>query len=121
MVKDKVGGASKCVFCRIGKRLTDTELLYWDNHIFVIRDARPKAPTHLLLIPFRHVKSLAYVNPGLEPRLGHVFMVAEEMARREGITLSGYRLILNQGPDAGQEVEHFHIHLLGGRPLDNGE
>ena len=85
MVKDKAGGASKCVFCRIGKRLTDTELLYWDNHIFVIRDARPKAPTHLLLIPFRHVKSLAYVNPGLEPRLGHVFMVAEEMAALDAI------------------------------------
>ncbi len=107
----------ECIFCKIGKRETDTELLYADEHLFVIRDIRPKASTHLLLIPFRHLTSLAQVNPNQEAAMGHFFLVAEEMARREGVTRSGYRLIVNQGPDSGQEVPHFHMHLLGGKRL----
>jgi histidine triad (HIT) family protein len=66
-----------------------------------------------------HLPSLAYIGPGQVPIMGHLFVVAEEMARREGVTLSGYRLVLNQGPDSGQEIEHLHLHLLGGQPLGN--
>ena len=106
-----------CIFCKIGRREVEAELLYSDEQLFVVRDIRPKAPTHLLLIPFRHLTSLAYVNPNLEAAMGHFFLVAEEMARREGITRSGYRLIMNQGPDSGQELPHFHMHLLGGKRL----
>ena len=109
----------ECMFCKIGKRETDTELLYWDNDVFVIRDIRPRSPIHLLLIPFRHLTSLAYVNPSQEPRMGHLFVVAEEMARREGVTRSGYRLVVNQGDDSGQTLSHIHMHLLGGKRLAN--
>ena len=85
----------------------------------MVRDINPKAPTHLLIIPNMHLPSLAYIGPGQVPIMGHLYVVAEEMARREGVTLSGYRLVLNQGIDSGQEIEHLHMHLLGGQPLGN--
>ncbi len=91
--------------------------IYRDDQVFVLRDINPKAPVHLLIIPNLHLASLAYIGPGQVPMMGHMYVVAEEMARREGVTLSGYRLSLNQGDDSGQEVEHLHMHLLGGRKL----
>ena len=72
---------------------------------------------YLLVIPNMHIASLAYVGPGQVPVMGHLFVVAEEMARRENVTLSGYRLTLNQGPDAQQTIAHPHVHLMGGRQL----
>jgi histidine triad (HIT) family protein len=91
--------------------------IYRDERVYVVRDINPKAPVHLLIIPNLHLASLAYVGPGQVPIMGHLFVVAEEMARREGVTLSGYRLSLNQGRDADQSVEHLHLHLLAGRRL----
>ena len=91
--------------------------IYRDERVFVLRDINPKAPVHLLIIPNTHLASLAYVGPGQVPIMGHMFVVAEEMARREGVTLSGYRLSLNQGQDSGQEIEHLHLHLLAGERL----
>ena len=76
-----------------------------------------QGPVHLLIIPHMHIASLAYVGPGQVPIMGHLFVVAEEMARRENVTLSGYRLVLNQGPDASQTMAHPHVHLMGGRKL----
>jgi histidine triad (HIT) family protein len=92
-------------------------MLYRDDRVYVIRDISPKAPVHLLIIPLQHLAGLAYIGPGQEAPMGHIFMVAEEMARREGITVSGYRLALNQGPNSGQQIDHLHVHLLGGRGL----
>jgi histidine triad (HIT) family protein len=91
--------------------------IYRDERVFVVRDINPKAPLHLLIIPNTHLASLAYIGPGQVPIMGHMFVVAEEMARREGVTLGGYRLALNQGQDSGQEIEHLHLHLLAGRRL----
>jgi histidine triad (HIT) family protein len=91
--------------------------IYRDDRVIVVRDINPKAPVHLLIIPNMHLASLAYVGPGQVPIMGHLFVVAEEMARREGVTLSGYRLVMNQGQDSGQEIDHLHLHLLGGQPL----
>ena len=108
---------SDCIFCKIPRGEVDGQVLYRDDRVYVIKDINPEAPVHLLIIPTRHVTSLAYVGPGQEQIMGHIFVVAEEMARREGVTLSGYRLILNQGPDADQHVEHTHVHLLGGKRL----
>ena len=106
-----------CIFCKIPREDTGDGLLYRDDRVYVIRDIRPKAPVHLLIIPLQHLGSLAYVGPGQVPVMGQMFVVAEEMARREGVTLSGYRLIVNQGPDSGQEVPHIHMHLLAGQQL----
>ena len=106
-----------CIFCTMAQDSTHEAPIYRDERVFVLRDINPKAPVHLLIIPNTHLASLAYVGPGQVPIMGHMFVVAEEMARREGVTLSGYRLALNQGPDSGQEIEHLHLHLLGGHNL----
>ena len=106
-----------CIFCKIPQGEVPTQVLYRDERLYVIRDISPQAPVHLLIIPIQHLASLAQVSPGQVPVMGQVFVVGEEMARREGITLSGYRLVLNQGPNAGQAVEHVHAHLLGGKKL----
>ena len=106
-----------CIFCKIPQTVPQGQIIYRDERVYVIRDLHPQAPVHLLIIPLQHVAGLAYVGPGQEPLMGHIFVVAEEMARREGVTLSGYRLILNQGPDAQQAIEHVHVHLLGGKKL----
>ena len=107
----------ECSFCTIAQDSTHVDPIYRDDRVFVLRDISPKAPVHLLIIPNMHLASLAYVGPGQVPIMGHLFVVAEEMARREGVTLSGYRLALNQGQDSGQEIEHLHLHLLAGRKL----
>ena len=109
--------ATQCVFCGIARDSADQDVIYRDDRCFVVRDVSPKAPVHLLVIPNMHIASLAYVGPGQVPIMGHLFVVAEEMARRKNVTLSGYRLVLNQGPDAQQTITHPHVHLLGGRQL----
>ena len=106
-----------CIFCNMGKGQTDTDLLFHDDWCFVIRDINPMAPTHLLVIPHQHMTSLAHIDPDQESLIGHLFAVAEEMARQEQVTLSGFRLVINQGPDAGQGIPHLHVHVLGGKPL----
>jgi histidine triad (HIT) family protein len=106
-----------CIFCRISSGEVQTDFLYLDRQIMVIRDINPRAPTHLLIIPRRCVQGLTYAAGRTSAVLGQMFVIAEEMARREGVTVSGYRLIVNQGPDSGQELKHVHMHLLGGRDM----
>ena len=91
--------------------------VYRDDRVFAVKDINPKAPVHMLIIPNMHIASLAYVGPGQVPIMGHMFVVAEEIARREGVTLSGYRLVMNQGDDSGQEIPHPPMPLLGGKKL----
>ena len=108
---------SECVFCGMVRDPVHQAPIYRDERVFVVRDINPKARVHLLIIPNTHLASLAYIGPGQVPIMGHLFVVAEEMARREGVTLSGYRLVLNQGTDSGQEIEDLHMHLLAGQRL----
>lgn len=110
---------SECVFCGMVRDPIHQAPIFRDDRVFVVRDINPKARVHLLIIPNMHLASLAYIGPGQLPIMGHLFVVAEEMARREGVTLSGYRLVLNQGADSGQEIEHLHMHLLAGQQLGN--
>ncbi len=107
----------ECIFCKIARGEVKSDILYRDDTVFVIRDIRPKAPTHLLVMPLEHVTSLASPRPGQEAILGHMLTVAGQMAKREKVDVSGYRLIINQGPDSGQEVPHLHLHVLGGKRL----
>ena len=107
----------ECVFCNMAQDPTHDAPVYRDDRVFAIKDINPKAPVHMLIIPNMHIASLAYVGPGQVPIMGHLFVVAEEIARREGVALSGYRLVLNQGTDSGQEIPHPHMHLLGGKKL----
>ena len=94
----------ECIFCNMAQDPTHDAPVYRDDRVFAIKDINPKAPVHMLIIPNMHIASLAYVGPGQVPIMGHLFVVAEEIARREGVTLSGYRLVLNQGEDSGQEI-----------------
>ncbi len=107
----------ECIFCRIGGGEIPADLLYRDERCFVIRDIAPKAPVHLLIIPSDHFTYLTGVTEAFGPVLGGMFVAAREMAQREGVTRDGYRLVINQGRDSGQQVPHLHMHLLGGRPL----
>ncbi|MBF8268063.1 MAG: Zinc-binding protein [Dehalococcoidia bacterium] len=109
--------AEECVFCKIGSGEIPSEFLYRDDLAYVIRDIRPRAPTHLLVIPSEHVTYLASFTNEREALVGHLLLVAREMAQREHLVERGYRLVVNQGPDSGQEVPHLHLHLLGGRQL----
>ncbi len=109
--------AKGCIFCGMSEGKIDTDILYRDEHVFVVRDINPRAPTHLLIIPHRHMASLAYASGTTAETLGQMFVVAEEMARREGVTVGGYRLVVNQGSNSGQAIEHLHMHLLGGKRL----
>ena len=93
------------------------DVIYRDERCFVVRDINPKAPVHLLIIPNMPINGLDYISPAMEGIMGHLFVVAAEMARREGVTISGYRLVVNNGDDAGQTIAWPHMHLLGGRAL----
>ena len=109
--------AGSCLFCRIGVGEIESEILYRDDSCFVIRDIAPRAPVHLLVVPNRHFTRLAGLTAEDYPMLGGMFRAAREMAELQGVAGSGYRLVINQGGDAGQQVDHLHLHLLAGRPL----
>jgi histidine triad (HIT) family protein len=109
--------AESCLFCRIGVGEIESEILYRDDTCFVIRDIAPRSPVHLLVVPIRHFTRLAGLSADDYPMLGGMFSAARKMAEQEGVSGSGYRLVINQGNDAGQQVDHLHLHLLAGRPL----
>ena len=106
-----------CLFCRIAAAEIPATIVHDDDLVVAFRDIDPVAPTHILLIPRRHVASAADLAEADRELLGRLFAVASQLARDEGIAEPGFRLVTNVGPDAGQSVEHLHLHLLGGRKL----
>lgn len=109
--------AEVCVFCDIVAGKASAAILYRDERVAAFRDARPKAPVHVLIVPVRHIASLNDLPAEGGDLIGRLFSVAHDLAVKEAIDQSGYRLVLNTGPDAGQSVFHLHLHLLGGRPF----
>lgn len=106
-----------CIFCKIALGDIPAEKIYDDGTVFAIRDINPKAPTHVLVIPYEHVEALSDADPALVAAAARCFEVAPAIARDLGVAETGYRLVANQGPDSGQEVPHFHLHILAGRRL----
>ncbi len=106
-----------CIFCQIVTGQASSEILYQDEEVIAFGDIHPVAPTHLLIIPKRHIPSLAYLSEEDLPLVGHLVSIANQLARREGIAESGYRLVINCGKEGGQLVPHLHMHLIGGRRL----
>ena len=104
-----------CLFCRIVAGEIPSTKVHEDDLVLAIRDIAPQAPTHVLLMPRRHVSSLADLTDADAALLGRLFAVSAEVARAEGIEADGYRVVSNHGRAAGQSVEHLHLHLLGGR------
>lgn len=107
---------SDCIFCRIARGEAPANILYQDDDVTAFRDLHPQAPVHILIVPNRHVAGVAQVEPEDAALLGKLFVVARQLAEREKI-VNGYRLVVNNGPQAGQSVFHLHVHLLGGRRL----
>ncbi len=106
-----------CLFCRIINQEIPADLVHEDELVVAFRDIQPQAPVHVLIIPRRHIENLEAAGADDEPLLGHIAFVAAQLARQERIAESGYRLVANVGPDAGESVNHLHFHLLGGRRL----
>lgn len=107
----------ECIFCRIVAGDVPSTLAYSDDEVVAFEDAGPVAPVHVLVVPVQHVGALAGVDESMEPLLGRMLTVAVRVAAERGVAESGYRLTINQGPDADQSVDHLHLHLVGGRPL----
>jgi histidine triad (HIT) family protein len=105
-----------CPFCEIISGKRNAKIIYKDDQVIAFRDIYPVAPSHVLIVPNNHISSLNDIKPSDEILLGHLFTVAHEVAKLEGIESSGYRLIINTGPDAGQTINHVHLHLIGGQP-----
>ena len=105
-----------CLFCRILRNEIPAKKIYEDEHTFAFEDINPQAPTHVLIIPKRHVRGLKEATPEDAELIGRCHLAAAHIARQRGIE-DGYRTVLNVGPQAGQSVFHLHVHLLGGRPL----
>jgi histidine triad (HIT) family protein len=93
------------------------KIVYRDDRVIAFRDIRPRAPTHILIVPNKPIATANDIANEDEPLVGHLFTVARDLAKQEGIAESGYRLIINCNGDGGMEVPHLHVHLIGGRPL----
>jgi histidine triad (HIT) family protein len=106
-----------CVFCKIAAGDIPTKILFKDKDVVVFPDIEPAAPVHLLVIPVKHISSLAAVTDSHTALLGKLVRVASRVAKEQGLAEKGFRLTINSGPDAGQVVSHLHIHILGGRQL----
>jgi histidine triad (HIT) family protein len=109
-----------CVFCQIVAGKLPSQTLYQDEEVIAFRDINPMAPTHVLIIPKRHIPSLAHLPDAKTPLIGHMVKIANQLAREEGIFERGYRLVISCGEEGGQVVPHLHMHLLGGRKLSAG-
>jgi histidine triad (HIT) family protein len=109
--------SSDCLFCRIVSGELPAAQVYSDDTVVAIRDIAPQAPTHILLLSRKHIASVGEVGEQDRDLMGKIFAVGAELARREGVATDGYRLVVNNGRNGGQTVDHLHVHLLGGRRM----
>ena len=108
--------SSPCIFCRIAAKEIPSAVVYDDAAVVAFRDLSPQAPTHVLVIPKRHLASLDDLVEADAALLWAMMLAAKKIAATEGLA-AGYRVVVNCGADAGQSVSHVHLHLLGGRPM----
>jgi histidine triad (HIT) family protein len=105
-----------CLFCKIIAGEIPSKAVFEDDLTYAFRDINPQAPSHVLVVPRKHIASLAESGPEDESLLGHLHLVAARIAASEGLS-DGFRTVINTGPDGGQTVDHLHVHLLGGRSM----
>jgi histidine triad (HIT) family protein len=106
-----------CIFCEIAEGRRPSRTVHADDQLVAFHDVRPQAPTHVLVIPRRHVTSLLDLEPGDDGLVGAMVRKARDLARELGLGERGFRLVMNCGDDSGYSVYHIHLHLLGGRHL----
>jgi histidine triad (HIT) family protein len=106
-----------CLFCKIVRREIPVTIVYEDDHVLAFNDVNPQAPTHVLLVPKRHIASLNDLTPADDALVGELARRAAAIAAERAIAASGYRTVVNTNRDGGQTVFHIHLHLLGGRSM----
>ena len=106
-----------CIFCKIVKGEIPSRIIYEDEHVIAFHDINPIAPIHILLIPRLHISSFNDILPENKELMGHMAWVSKEIAKQNKIDEKGYRIVFNCGEHGGQEVNHLHAHILGGRFL----
>ena len=111
---------SDCLFCKIRDGQIPAKLVMRDDRCIAFEDINPQAPVHVLFVPLQHIPSNNALTPEDRELVGHLVLSASRLAAERGIAESGYRTVLNTGPDAGQQVFHLHLHLVGGRKLRGG-
>ncbi|MCB1843986.1 MAG: histidine triad nucleotide-binding protein [Halioglobus sp.] len=106
---------SECLFCRICSRELDAEIVYESETVLAFHDINPQAPTHVLIVPRKHVSTINDLETGDAETVGALFLAAKDIAAEAGLSDDGYRVTMNCNEGAGQSVFHIHLHLLGGR------
>ncbi len=103
-----------CIFCKIAAGETDTKFLFENENLVVFKDIRPSAPVHVLVVPKRHIRSINDIKDDDKPIIGELISVARDMAEKQGIAKSGYKLLFNVEKGGGQVIFHLHLHIIGG-------
>jgi histidine triad (HIT) family protein len=109
---------SNTIFAKIIRGELEADIVHSDESCIAFRDINPQAPVHALIIPRKAIRSIETMEDEDIPLVGHLFAVARDLAKELGVAESGYRLVINNGMDAGQTVSHLHVHLLGGRNMN---
>jgi histidine triad (HIT) family protein len=109
---------AKTIFARIIAREIPADIVYEDDKCLAFRDVSPKAPTHVLIIPKKEIANIEGLADDDAALVGHIWVVIRNLARQLGVSESGYRVVVNCGPDGGQTADHLHFHLLAGRQLE---
>jgi histidine triad (HIT) family protein len=113
----KANMTDSCIFCKIVTNEAKAEIVYRDEQVTAFRDIHPVAPTHILIVPNRHIESINVLKSDDEQLIGHLITTAGRLAKEEEIDQNGYRLITNTGVNGGQTVFHIHLHLIGGQRM----
>jgi len=106
-----------CIFCKIISGESPAAIVHQDELVTAFRDINPVAPTHILIVPNKHIPSVNEISPEDEQTMGRLFMIAQKVAVQEGFSANGYRLIINTGVHGGQVVFHLHMHMMGGKRM----
>lgn len=113
----EVSPVGDCLFCGIIQGEIKGNVIYQDNSVVAFKDINPKAPVHILIVPRKHIPTLLDLQPEDKALVGDIYAAANKLAKDQGISKDGFRVIVNCGPGAGQTVFHLHFHLMGGRPM----
>lgn len=108
---------AECIFCRIASREIAADIIHEDDRCVAFRDTHKQAPVHALIVPREHLVNLAEVTQKDRDLLGHLLLTAGKIAESEGVADSGFRVVINSNAEAGQSVDHLHVHVLGGRVM----
>ena len=106
-----------CIFCKIANKEIPTKVVLDEDEIFAFHDTNPQAPTHVLIVPKRHIVGLGEATREDQAVFGRILVATREVAEKTGIAESGFRVVVNSGPNAGQSVFHLHVHVIGGRAM----